>query len=81
MSTPTETDIKLERDVAVVKTILDTVKSDISEIKQILSTFKDDFVTQKEFEPIKRGFYGLVAAVVIELLSIIGGIILWLLTK
>lgn len=76
-----ETDIRLERDVAVVKTKMEAIQSDILEIKEILKSWKNEFVTVKEFEPIKRGFYGLIAAVVIEAIGVIGALIVWLLTR
>lgn len=76
-----ETDIRLERDVAVVKTKMEAIQSDILEIKEILKSWKNEFVTVKEFEPIKRGFYGLIAAVVIEAVGVLGALVVWLLTR
>lgn len=81
MSEHGETDIRLERDVAVVKTKMEAIQSDILEIKEILKSWKNEFVTVKEFEPIKRGFYGLIAAVVIEAIGVLGALIVWLLTR
>lgn len=76
-----ETDIRLDKDLAVLSTKVDILQVDINEIKQILKNLQSDFVTQKEFEPIKRGFYGLIAAVAIEILGIFGAVIVWLLTR
>lgn len=88
MSEHGETDIRLERDVAAVNTKIEVVSSkmeaiqaDILEIKEILRSWKSEFVTVKEFEPIKRGFYGLIAAVVIEAVGVIGALVVWLLTR
>lgn len=81
MADYSETDIKLDRDLAVVKTKVEAIQADITDIKAILKDLKNSYVTKEEFEPIKRGFYGLIGAVVVEAIGIIGAVVVWLLTR
>lgn len=76
-----DTDIKLDRDLAVVATKVEAIQADIADIKSILRDLKNSYVTKEEFDPIKRGFYGLIGAVVVEAIGLIGALIIWLLTR
>lgn len=77
----TETDIKLDRDLAVVATKVEAIQSDIADIKVIFRDLRNSYVTKEEFDPIKRGFYGLIGAVLLEGLTVIGGVVVWLITR
>lgn len=50
----------------VVLTKLDYVQRDVSEIKQKL---EKDYVTQDEFEPIKKIVYGMVSVILMTVLA------------
>ena len=83
MSDHAENESRTERDVAIaiVTTKVEAIQADISDIKSILRDLKSSYVTKEEFDPIKRGFYGLIGAVVVEAIGILGALIIWLLTR
>lgn len=58
-----------QTDIAVVKSQLSDIKDDIRDIKLKL---ENDYVTQQEFEPVKKLVYGLVA---LTLTAVVGGLL------
>lgn len=56
----------------IVEATLEFIKRDIHEIKESMKELKKTYVTQDEFEPVKKIVYGLVALI---LTSVIGGLL------
>ena len=63
-----------QTNIAVLATDIKYIRQDIQEIKEQL---KDHFVTEEEFEPVRKLVYGLVAVILMG----VGGAILGLIIK
>lgn len=66
---------KLSTEMAVVSTKIDNINTTVSSIQQKLEA---DYVTQDQFEPVKKVVYGLVSVI---LLTVFGALLALVVTK
>ena len=66
---------KIAIEIAVMSNRLGTIESDVRDIK---SKLEADYVTQDQFEPVKRIVYGMVSVI---LLAVVGALVTLILNK
>lgn len=69
-----------DSDLAVTMANIEFIKTEMQEIKQnikeIKSCMEADYVTQKEFDPIKKLVYGLVTLILCAVVTAIVGLVI-----
>jgi hypothetical protein len=68
----TETVGELKKDVAMIREDVTEIKVSVGAMSAILTRLEPEVVTQKEYAPVRRGFYGIVGAILLAV--ILGGL-------
>jgi hypothetical protein len=76
VKTPTQNTLDITQmtvDLAVILSEINYIKSDVKDIKIKL---ENDYVTQDQFEPVKKIVYGLVSVILLAVIGAVVGLVI-----